>query len=58
MTCDAQTPDLEYALGIVRGKIARALGSVMVHIVDIWTVGDELYVGSFKGHQADGLTRH
>jgi hypothetical protein len=40
-TSDAQTPDLEYALGFVRGKIARILGGVVVHIVDVWTVEDE-----------------
>jgi hypothetical protein len=43
MTCDAQTPELEYVLSIVRGKIARALGGVMVPIVDVWTVEDELH---------------
>ena len=40
-TSDAQTPDLEYALGFVRDKLARKLEGVVVHIVDVWTVEDE-----------------
>jgi hypothetical protein len=40
-TSDAETPDLEYALGFVRTKISRKLGNVGVNIVDVWTVEDE-----------------
>ena len=40
-TSDAQTPDLEYALGCVRDKLARKLEGVVVHVVDVWTVEDE-----------------